>query len=184
MNQRTTVILSFMGVFLIAVGSLANGPATALSVETTLSSGITEGFELTAGEESGSGSVVMALGVVVTAALVAGIVLLWYLQQNSSQQSGTDTVEISDVQTELPSEGEPEQLSDEDIVIDLLESHGGRMKQGMIVDETDWSKSKVSMLLSEMEDDELISKLRVGRENIISLPGHEPDAVGSPFDTE
>jgi len=64
----------------------------------------------------------------------------------------------------------------------LLHENGGRMKQVNIVDETGWSKSKVSMLLSEMEDEGDISKLRVGRENIISLDGHEPDAAGSPLD--
>ena len=58
------------------------------------------------------------------------------------------------------------------------------MKQVDIVEETDWSKSKVSMLLSDMEDDGEVSKLRVGRENIVSLTGHEPDAAGSPFDDE
>jgi hypothetical protein len=77
-----------------------------------------------------------------------------------------------------------ELLTDEDRVLSLLEDNGGRMKQANIVDETGWSKSKVSMLLSDMEDDEHISKLRVGRENIISLKGHEPDAAGSPFDDE
>ncbi|MFB6083377.1 MAG: helix-turn-helix transcriptional regulator [Halorientalis sp.] len=77
-----------------------------------------------------------------------------------------------------------ELLTDEDRVISLLEDNGGRMKQATIVDETDWSKSKVSMLLSDMEEEERISKLRVGRENIISLKGHEPDAAGSPFDDE
>ncbi|MFC7028007.1 helix-turn-helix transcriptional regulator [Halomicroarcula sp. GCM10025710] len=66
----------------------------------------------------------------------------------------------------------------------LLEDNGGRMKQVDIVDTTDWSKSKVSMLLSDMEDEGDISKLRVGRENIISLSGHEPDATKSPFDDE
>ena len=40
------------------------------------------------------------------------------------------------------------------------------------------------MLLSDMEEDEEISKLRVGRENIVSLTGHEPDAAGSPFDDD
>lgn len=75
-------------------------------------------------------------------------------------------------------------LSDEERVITLLEAQGGRMKQVDIVDRTDWSKSKVSMLLSEMESEGTISKLRVGRENIVSLAGHEPDAVGSPFDNE
>jgi hypothetical protein len=79
---------------------------------------------------------------------------------------------------------EEELLSDEERVVDLLEDHGGRMKQVDIVEETDWSKSKVSMLLSDMEDDGEVSKLRVGRENIVSLTGHEPDAAGSPFDDE
>jgi len=77
---------------------------------------------------------------------------------------------------------EADLLSDEERVIDLLEDNGGRMKQVDIVEATDWSKSKVSMLLSDMEEAERISKLRVGRENIVSLTGHEPDAAGSPFD--
>ncbi|MFB6308114.1 MAG: helix-turn-helix transcriptional regulator [Haloarculaceae archaeon] len=83
-----------------------------------------------------------------------------------------------------PAVPDEELLSDSDRVVNLLEENGGRMKQVDIVEETDWSKSKVSMLLSDMEDDGEISKLRVGRENIISLAGHEPDAAGSPFDDE
>ncbi|MFB6166408.1 MAG: helix-turn-helix transcriptional regulator [Haloarculaceae archaeon] len=86
--------------------------------------------------------------------------------------------------SEEPPVADEELLTDEDRVISLLEDNGGRMKQATIVEETDWSKSKVSMLLSDMEEDEQISKLRVGRENIISLAGHEPDAAGSPFDDE
>ena len=72
----------------------------------------------------------------------------------------------------------------EERVLRLLRAEGGRMKQVDIVETTDWSKSKVSMLLSDMEEDGDISKLRVGRENIISLAGEEPDAAGSPFDEE
>lgn len=72
-------------------------------------------------------------------------------------------------------------LSDEERIFALLESEGGRMKQVEIVERTDWSKSKVSMQLSEMEEEGTISKLRVGRENIVSLAGHEPNATGSPF---
>jgi hypothetical protein len=92
--------------------------------------------------------------------------------------------------SERPDEGtshpiaEGEFLSDEERVVALLESQGGRMKQVDIVDQTDWSKSKVSMLLSDMESEGTVSKLRVGRENIVSLAGHEPDAAGSPFDNE
>jgi uncharacterized membrane protein len=81
-----------------------------------------------------------------------------------------------------PSVSDEELLTDEARVKKLLDENGGRMKQVNIVEETGWSKSKVSMLLSEMEDDGDISKLRVGRENIISLEGHEPDAAGSPLE--
>ncbi|WP_135826093.1 helix-turn-helix transcriptional regulator [Halorussus ruber] len=81
-----------------------------------------------------------------------------------------------------PSVSDEELLTDEARVKKLLDENGGRMKQVNIVEETGWSKSKVSMLLSEMEEDGDISKLRVGRENIISLEGHEPDAAGSPLE--
>ncbi|WP_276272042.1 helix-turn-helix transcriptional regulator [Haloarcula litorea] len=86
--------------------------------------------------------------------------------------------------TDEPAVPDEELLSDSDRVLSLLEENGGRMKQVDIVERTDWSKSKVSMLLSDMEDDGEISKLRVGRENIISIAGEEPDAAGSPFDEE
>ena len=79
----------------------------------------------------------------------------------------------------LPDE---ELLTDEDRVVKLIRENGGRMKQVNIVEETGWSKSKVSMLLSDMEEDGTISKLRVGRENIISLDGFEPEATKSPFE--
>ncbi|MFC6952892.1 DUF7343 domain-containing protein [Halorubellus litoreus] len=93
------------------------------------------------------------------------------------------TSEASSTSAE-PAVTDEELLTDEDRVISLLEDHGGRMRQVNIVDETGWSKSKVSMLLSDMEDDNQISKLRVGRENIVSLDGHEPDVAGSPFDDD
>ena len=83
-----------------------------------------------------------------------------------------------------PAVADEELLTDEDRVVSLLEEHGGRMRQVNIVDETGWSKSKVSMLLSDMEEDDVVSKLRVGRENIVSLSGHEPDVAGSPFDDD
>jgi hypothetical protein len=66
---------------------------------------------------------------------------------------------------------DPELLSDEERVERLLEENGGRMKQSKIVEETRWSTAKVSQLLSSMDDEGRIEKLRIGRENLISLPG-------------
>lgn len=76
-----------------------------------------------------------------------------------------------------------ELLSDEERVERLLEANGGRMKQATIVDETGWSNAKVSQLLSSMEEDDRVEKLRIGRENLISLPG-EMSTEGQDSDDE
>jgi hypothetical protein len=70
---------------------------------------------------------------------------------------------------------DPELLSDEERVEQLLEQRGGRMRQAEIVAETDWSDAKVSQLLSRMADEGLIEKLRLGRENVISLPEEDEE---------
>jgi len=130
----------------------------------------------------------MALAIVLVIGLGGG--LAWYAGALPRRRDGGDATAAEPGPTTEPAPaGEPsvaeeELLSDEDRVLTLLQDNGGRMKQVDIVDETDWSKSKVSMLLSDMEEEGTISKLRVGRENIISLAGQEPDAAGSPFDEE
>ena len=96
--------------------------------------------------------------------------------------TGTATTGNDATTPNEPSVSDEELLTDEARVKKLLDENGGRMKQVNIVDQTGWSKSKVSMLLSDMEEDGEISKLRVGRENIVSLAGHEPDAAGSPHE--
>ncbi|WP_254662909.1 hypothetical protein [Haladaptatus sp. W1] len=74
-----------------------------------------------------------------------------------------------------PEDDEPnlELLSDEERVEHLLKRNGGRMKQATIVKETNWSNAKVSQLLSAMSDSDRIDKLRIGRENLITLPGED-----------
>lgn len=78
-------------------------------------------------------------------------------------ENGSDTTA-----TDRPYDDDPA-LTDEERVVQLLASHGGRMKQSRIVDETDWSKAKVSRLLSAMAERDEITKLTIGRENIIFL---------------
>ncbi|MFB6223690.1 MAG: helix-turn-helix transcriptional regulator [Haloarcula sp.] len=79
--------------------------------------------------------------------------------------AATDTETEEDVDVEL--------LSDEERVERLLEENGGRMKQARIVTETGWSNAKVSQLLSSMDEDGRINKLRIGRENLISFPDED-----------
>jgi len=140
----------------------------------------------------GAGGFPMALvGGLLVVVVGAGAAYVWWRGDGTGAlpvggvggDGGAAAERPADVAAE-PAVPEEELLTDEDRVTKLLEENGGRMKQVDIVDETGWSKSKVSMLLSDMEDDDQISKLRVGRENIISLAGHEPEAAGSPHDED
>jgi len=129
------------------------------------------------GGKSGSNgpSWFVALALLVVLAMVGGG-YLWY-RDTGTATTTDDGDHGDDGSTPAPAVSDAEMLSDEQRVKNLLEDHGGRMRQVQIVDETDWSKSKVSMLLSDMEEDGELSRLRVGRENVVSLPGHEPDVV-------
>ncbi|WP_276301154.1 helix-turn-helix transcriptional regulator [Halorussus lipolyticus] len=81
-------------------------------------------------------------------------------------------------------EGLPEEamLTDEDRIRELLTQYGGRMKQADVTEETDWSKSTVSRKLSKMEEKGLITRVQVGRGNLVFLSGYEPETAKSPFE--
>lgn len=64
---------------------------------------------------------------------------------------------------------DPDLLTNEDRVRQVLAERGGRMKQSAIVDEFDWSKSKTSRVISRMAEEGDVEKLRIGRENVIDL---------------
>gem|GEM_PF-142712 len=90
-------------------------------------------------------------------------------------QPGDGGPQYPDTAAEEPPD--PTLLADDERVERLLDRNDGRMRQADIVDETGWSDAKVSQLLSTMADDDQISKLRIGRENLITLP--DVDAVGN-----
>jgi hypothetical protein len=60
-------------------------------------------------------------------------------------------------------------ISDEEVVLNIIKQRGGRIKQVEIVEKTDWSNAKVSQILSHLEQKGFVDKLRIGRENLISL---------------
>ncbi|MFB6157335.1 MAG: helix-turn-helix domain-containing protein [Haloferacaceae archaeon] len=83
-----------------------------------------------------------------------------------------------------PSEvaGPPTALSNEERVLRLLDEHDGRMRQSEVVAGTDWSKAKVSRVLSTMEGEGTVTKIDVGRENVIARPGEAPSGADPPFE--
>jgi len=154
------------------------------------------GSDSSSGSEGGSDGTPMdvrwlGLLVVLTAGGV-GAIIAWRRYRPVGSDDGGGSASVDSAPTDRRPEAdtaidssplsEAELMTDEDRVVTLIKQNGGRMKQVNIVEETGWSKSKVSMLLSEMETEGTISKLRVGRENIISLRGFEPEAAKSPFE--
>lgn len=72
--------------------------------------------------------------------------------------------------TSTTEDAEPAEIvSDEERVRRLLAEAGGRRKQSEIVEEVDWSKSKVSRVIARLEDEGVVSKVRIGRENVVEL---------------
>lgn len=90
--------------------------------------------------------------------------------RQSSRTHGSPVADAEGHPGDPLDEIDEELLSDTERVERLLRENGGRMKQASIVEETDWSNAKVSQLLSEMAEEGRVEKLRIGQENLISLP--------------
>ncbi len=134
----------------------------------------------------------LAIGALVLVILAAGGYAL-YARGGETTSPSSEMSEVEPDSEALPADGTPDTaadadgaaeqeevdetlLSDEERVERLLERNGGRMKQATIVEETGWSNAKVSQLLSAMADEGRVEKLRIGRENLISLPDYDEDA--------
>lgn len=70
--------------------------------------------------------------------------------------------------------------SKEEEVFHIIREHGGRMKQADLVDETEWSKATVSRLLSTLEEEERVEKVRVGRGNVVMLTDEQTNDGATP----
>ena len=143
-------------------------------------------------EESvfGAGAIRFVGVAVILAAMIIGVALLLNRSDRAVRErvlpGDGDDAAAPTATTEEPVDTDPPEedlslLADDERVERLLERNGGRMRQATIVEETNWSDAKVSQLLSSMADADRVSKLRIGRENLITLPG--VDATGGGGDS-
>ncbi len=70
-------------------------------------------------------------------------------------------------------------LSDEDRILRLLVKRGGRVDETTILEETGWSEDHLETVVTEMEDDDQISAITVGRKHVICRRGFEPKGYRS-----
>jgi len=114
--------------------------------------------------------VVVAAIVVLTVVLGVG----WYRREEETDSDPGTTAATEPVET-APSSGSgtpsEDLLSDEEQLLRLIEERGGRMKQQDAVEELEWSETKTSQVVTELYEAEKIERYRLGRENVLALPG-------------
>lgn len=71
------------------------------------------------------------------------------------------------------------ELPDEDQILRLLVKRGGRVDEQTIVEETKWTRDRLRAVVDEMEDDNQISAITVGRKRVICRRGFEPKGYRS-----
>lgn len=59
---------------------------------------------------------------------------------------------------------------DRERIRSLVRQYDGRVYQQTIIEETGWSPTKVSLLLTELEKEGLVTRIAVGWENVVALP--------------
>ena len=62
----------------------------------------------------------------------------------------------------------------EEYVCEVLAEHDGRLRQQQIKEYTGWSAASVSRLLGQMEDDDRITRFRIGNEKVVCFPDADP----------
>ena len=162
--------------------------------------GLQDGFEVRLGSNPKSplstwvfiGGVILAVAAVAHRLGQSGVltgVATTVFDRESDEEEAAETAATDGIGDPRPvpepaSISESVVQSDEQRTIDLLRESGGRLPQREITERTEWSKSKVSRLLSKMEEEDMVTKINMGRENLIALPGYEPEGAKSVFDED
>ena len=134
-------------------------------------------LELTAGGSGGPAPLALvAAGLVVVALLAGGFVAFrrGVLSADDDTDAGTTADETSGAAPEGGSDEPPEELlSNEERVLKLLDEEGGRIKQQAVAQRLDWTDAKTSQVVSDLREGDKVEVFRLGRENVLTLPGED-----------
>ena len=101
----------------------------------------------------------LAVGVV-TASAIASITLFFVLKRRKSARktvAATSPTVISLVE------------SDEDRIINIIKSSGGTLRQSVVTEKSKFSKAKTSQLLAALEQKRVVTRVKKGRDKIVTL---------------
>lgn len=84
-----------------------------------------------------------------------------------AEQSAPDGPQHSETDQQSAS---AELLSSEEQVMQVLEEHGGRVKQQVVTEELDWSAARTSQVVGNLREEGQLETFRLGRENVLTVP--------------
>lgn len=130
---------------------------------------------------SDAGSAVPLAFVVVgiaAVAVLAGAALYVYRRPTDaepSRESSTTTDGSETSETDADTTPPDELLSNEEQVLRLVEKNGGRIKQQTVVEKLGWTDAKTGQVVRELREADQLESFRLGRENVLRLPGKDDD---------
>jgi len=158
------VLVGAGAVYLRSRGALGGGDGGADAVDATGGTDADAPADSTAASAGEAGSE-PAADDAATAAATAG--------------AGADTADADASDDGEPSPP-PELLSNEERVLRLIESRGGRIKQQEVAGALDWTDAKTSKVVRGMRDEGTIEGFRLGRENVLRLPEDDDGGADAP----
>ena len=88
-----------------------------------------------------------------------------------------ESVPASAAETRIEQPDDHAYIPDETRVLNLLQESGGMTWQEEIRASFDWSPSKTSRRLSELEDSERVNRYQIGRRKVVCLPDQKPPTL-------
>ncbi|ELY46691.1 helix-turn-helix transcriptional regulator [Natronorubrum sulfidifaciens] len=126
--------------------------------------------------ETGASPSMPWLAVIAALALLAILGAVgWWLERQRADVTGaaSETPPLANGSATKANGPPADLLSNEERVLQLLEQHGGRLKQQAVVSELDWTEAKTSQVVSGLREDDKIEVFRIGRENVLALPADD-----------
>lgn len=78
-------------------------------------------------------------------------------------------------ETDVDAATDRDLLSNEEQVLQLVERHGGRIKQQDVAAELEWTDAKTSKVTKRLREEGQLEGFRLGRENVLALPNQDED---------
>ncbi|KDE60377.1 hypothetical protein EL22_00200 [Halostagnicola sp. A56] len=98
---------------------------------------------------------------------------------DETDRSATDADETLSYAEQVEYGVDERELPDEDKVLRMLVKRGGRVDENTVLEETGWTQEHLMDVIDDMENDDEVSAVSVGRKRVICRRGFEPKGYRS-----